>query len=75
MLIALISLIKKWERSYNNNLPEYLKALKQKDANSHNRSGSQEIVECWAEINQIQMTKSIQKISKPKPSYLKDSTR
>jgi hypothetical protein len=44
---ALSALVKKWERSFTNNLTAYLRALEQKEANSPKR-GRQKIVKLWA---------------------------
>jgi hypothetical protein len=43
-LIALSAFKKKLERAYTSNLTAYLKALEQKEANTHKRSRWQEIV-------------------------------
>jgi hypothetical protein len=42
--IALRALVKKQERSYINSLTAQLRALEQKEANSHKRNRRQEIV-------------------------------
>jgi hypothetical protein len=49
-----------------NNLTVHLRALEQKEANSHKRSRRQETVKLRAEINQIETKKTIQRISKTK---------
>jgi hypothetical protein len=57
--IALSALVKKVEQSYTNNLTEHLRALQQKEVNSHMRSRRQEIVKLRAEINQKETKKTI----------------
>jgi hypothetical protein len=61
--IALRTLIKKLEGSYTNNLPAYLKALEQKEANSPKKSRRQEIVKVRPKINQIETKEPIQRIN------------
>jgi hypothetical protein len=63
--IALSALVKKLERSYTNNLTAHLRALEQKEANSPKRR-REELVKLRAENNQIEIMKTIQRISKTK---------
>ena len=49
--IALSALVKKWERSYTNNLTAHLRALEQREATSPKRSRKQERVKLRAENN------------------------
>ena len=58
--IALYALVKKWERSYTNNLTAHPRALEQKEANSPKRSRRQEKIKLRDEINQIETKKTIQ---------------
>ena len=62
--IALSALVKKLERSYISNLIGHLRALEQKEANTPKRSRRQEIVKLRAEINQIEIKRTIQRINK-----------
>jgi hypothetical protein len=64
--IALSALEKKLEASYTNTLVAYLRALRQKEANSPKRSRRQEIVKLRAKINLIKTKKTIQRIRKTK---------
>ena len=59
-LIALSASKKKMERAYTNSLTMHLKALEQKEANSHRRSRKQEIIKLRAEINQVETKITIQ---------------
>jgi hypothetical protein len=63
-VIAQSNLVKKLEGSYTNNLTAYLRALEQKESNSHKWSTKQQIVKLRAKINQIETRKAIQKIKK-----------
>ena len=64
--IALSTFIKKLERSYTRNLTVYLKAVKEKEANTPKRSRWQEIVKLRAGINQLETKRTIQRINKTK---------
>lgn len=64
--IVLSALIKKWERSYSNNLTAYLKALKEKEANTPKRNRRKEIVKLRAETNQTETKRTKQRINKTK---------
>jgi hypothetical protein len=57
--------------SYINNVTAHLRALEQKEANSHKRSRRQEIVKFRAQINQ----KEIKKSAKPKAGSLREQDR
>ena len=50
---------KKPERAYTNKLKEQLRALEQKQAYTSKRSRWQEIIKLWAEINQIEIKRTI----------------
>ena len=63
-LIALSASKKKMERAYTNSLTMHLKALEQKEANSHRRSRKQEIIKLRAEINQVETKITIQRVNK-----------
>ena len=54
------------ERSYTSNLPAYLKALEQKEANTLKRSRQQGIINIGDEINQLETKRTIQRINKTK---------
>jgi hypothetical protein len=58
--IALNVLVKKLEKSYTKKLTTHLRALEQKEANSHKGSRRQVIVKLMADINQIESKKTIQ---------------
>jgi hypothetical protein len=60
-LIALITSKKKLERAYTSSLTAYLKALKQKEANSLKRSRWHEIINLRAEINQVETKRNYTK--------------
>jgi hypothetical protein len=63
-LIALSASIKKLERSYTSSLTAYLKALEQEEANTPKRSRWQKIIKLRAEINQVEIKRTIQRINK-----------
>ena len=63
-LIALSAYKKKLDRAYTSSLTTHLKALEQKEANSHRRSRWQEIIKLRAEINQVETKRTIQRINK-----------
>jgi hypothetical protein len=63
-------------------LTAHLKALEQKEANSPKRSRWQEIIKLRAEINQVEIKRTVQKIKKNKktkqktgPGSLRKSTK
>ena len=58
---ALSASMKKLKRAYS--LTVQLKALEQKEANSTKRSRWQEIIKLTAEINQVEMKRTIQRIN------------
>jgi hypothetical protein len=62
-LIALSASKKKLERAYTSSLTAHLKALEQKEANSPNRNRQQEIIKLGAEINQMEIKRTIQRIN------------
>ena len=64
-LIALSASKKKLERAYTSNLTTHLKALKQKEANSHKRSRGQEVIKLMTKIKQMDTKRTIQKSTKP----------
>ena len=63
-LIALSASKKKLERAYTSSLMAHLKALEEKEANSPRRSRRQEIIKLWAEINQEETKRTIQRDNK-----------
>ena len=63
-LIALSVSKRKLERAYTSSLTAHLKALEQKEANIPKRNKGQEIVKLRAKINQIETTRTIQRINK-----------
>jgi hypothetical protein len=62
-LIALSASRKKLERAYTSSLTAHLKALEQKEANSHKRRRWQEIMKLRAEIIQVETKRTIQRIN------------
>jgi DNA repair exonuclease SbcCD ATPase subunit len=63
-LIAVSASKKKLERAYTSSLTAHLKALEQKEANTHKRSRWQEISKLRSEINQVETKRTIQRINK-----------
>jgi len=63
-LIALNCSKKKLERVYSRSLTAHLKSLEQKEANTPRRSRWQEIIHLRAEIKQVEIKKTIQRINK-----------
>ena len=57
--IAMSASKKKPERAYTSSLTAHLKALEQKEANSSKRSRWQEIIKLRAEINQVEIKRTI----------------
>ena len=55
---------KKLVRAYTISLTAQLKALEEKEANTHKRSRQKEIIKLRAENNQIAIKKTIQRINK-----------
>jgi hypothetical protein len=53
-LIALSASKKKLDWAYTSSLTAHLKALEQKEANTHKRCRRQEIIKSGAEINQVE---------------------
>jgi hypothetical protein len=62
-LIALSATKMKLERAYTSSLMAHLKALEQKDAVSPKRRRLQEIIKCRAEINQVEIKGTLQRIN------------
>jgi hypothetical protein len=62
-LIALSASKKKLERAYTSSLTAHLEALEQKEANSPKRSRWQEIIKLRAEINHVEIKRTIQRIN------------
>ena len=65
-LIALTVYKIKQEKAYTSNLTAQLKALEQKEADTHKKSRWQEIIKIRAEIDQIETKRTIEKINKTK---------
>jgi hypothetical protein len=68
-LMALSSFKKKLERAYTSSLTANLKGLEQKEANRPKGSRLQEIINPRAEINQVEIKRTIQRIIKTKSWY------
>ena len=60
--IALSAHIKKMKKAHISDLAAHLKALEQKEADSHRRSRREEIIQLRPEINKIETKKTIQRI-------------
>ena len=58
-LTALSTTKKKLKRAYTSSLTAHVKALEQKEADTHKRSRWQEIIKLRAEINQIGTKRTI----------------
>ena len=69
-LIALSASKRKLERAYTGSLTAQLKALKQKEANSHKMSRLQEIIKLGAEINQVETKRTIQRLNQTRSCFL-----
>jgi hypothetical protein len=67
-LIALNASKKKLERAHISSLTTHLKALEQKEANSHKRSRLQEIIKLRGEINQVEI-RTIQRINQRRSCF------
>ena len=65
-LIALSASKKKLERAHISNLTAQLKILEEKEEDTRKRSRWQEIIKLWAEIDQIETKRIIQRINKTK---------
>ena len=63
ILIAMSASKKKLEKGYTSSLTAHLKALELKEANSPKRSRQQEIIKLRAEINQVEIKRTIQRIN------------
>jgi len=74
-LIGLSDCRKKQEKAYVSSLTAHLKALEQKEANTPRRSKSQGIMKLRAEINQVEMKRTIESINRTKVGSLRKSTR
>jgi hypothetical protein len=73
-LIALSASKKKLERAYTSSLTAHLKALEQKEANSHKRNRRQDIIKLRTEINQVETKRTIQRINQIWSCFLRKST-
>ena len=73
--IAANAYIKKLGKSHTSELTEHLKTLEQKEANSPKRTRQQEIIKVSAEINKIEIKKTIQKMRQRVGSSRKSTTK
>jgi hypothetical protein len=62
-LIALNTSKKKLETAHTSSLATHIKALEQKEANSHKRSRGQEIIKLRGEINEVETRRTIHRIN------------
>jgi hypothetical protein len=62
-LIALSASKKRLETAYTTSLIAHLKALEQKEANTPKRTKEQGIIKLEAEINQVKIKRTIQRIN------------
>jgi hypothetical protein len=74
-LIALSVSKKKLERAYTSSLIAHLKALEQKEANTPKRSRWQEIITLRAEINQIEIKRTIERTNKNRSWFFEKNQR
>jgi hypothetical protein len=56
-------------------LTAHLKGIEQKEANSNKRSRQQEIIIIRAEINQVEIKRTVQRINQTRAGSLRKSTR
>ena len=70
-LIALSASKKKLRRTYTNSLTAHLKALEQNEANTPKRSRWQYIIKLKADINQVEIKRTIQRINKTRSCFFK----
>jgi hypothetical protein len=68
-LIALSASKKKLERAYTSILAAHLEVLEQKEANSPKRNRWQEIIKLRTEINQVETTRTIQRINQTRSCF------
>jgi uncharacterized membrane protein YheB (UPF0754 family) len=74
-LIALSAVKKKLERAHTSSMTVHIKALEQKETNSPKRSRQQKIFEFRAEINQVEIKRTIQRINQTRRFFfLRKST-
>jgi Rps23 Pro-64 3,4-dihydroxylase Tpa1-like proline 4-hydroxylase len=69
-LIAMSASKKKLERAYTRSLTAHLKSLEQKKENSPKRSRRQEIIKLRAEINQVEIKRTIQRSNQNRSWFL-----
>ena len=70
--IALSANKKKLERAHPSCLTAHLKALEQKETNSPKRSRWQEIIKLRAEINQVEMKRTLQRINQTRSWFFEE---
>jgi len=70
--ITLSACRKKQERAYVSSLTAHLKALEQKEANTHSRGRRQEIIKLRAEINQVETKRTIERINRTKSWFFEN---
>jgi hypothetical protein len=73
--IVLSAPVKKLEKSYTTNLIALLKALEQKESNTHKRSKWQKIIKFMVEISQFETRRIIKESTNPRTGSLRKSTR
>ena len=74
-LIALSASKKKLERAHTSSLTAHLKAPEQKETNALKRSRRQEIIKLGGEINQVETTRTIQRIDQTRSWFFEKITR
>jgi hypothetical protein len=74
-LITLSAIKKKLERAYTSSLTAHLKTPEEREENSSKRSRQQEITKLRAEINQVEIKRTIQIINQTRSCFLRKSTR
>ena len=73
-LIALSVTKNKLERTHTSSLIAYLKTLEQEEVNSPKRSKWQEIIQLKAEINQVEIKTTIQRINQTRIWFFEKKT-
>jgi hypothetical protein len=74
-LIALSASKKKLEKAYISSLTAHLKVLEHKEADTPKRSRWQEIIKIWAEINQVETKRTIQRINQTRSWFFEKTNK
>jgi len=74
-LIALSACKKKQERAYVRSLIAHVKALEQKELSKHKGGRMQEIIKLKAEINEVEMKRTIQRTNKTRSCFFEKNNK